>query len=277
MIRALALCLLPGAAMSAPLVESLAPPPAAYFPGDELVQELRLTLPPGVSPDPASLPLPGPKDYWLDLRSLRQERRGDQFILFLHWQTFYSAVTADRREVPGLSLRLSDGSLVQAPGFSFIAAPLIPLTDDMSAAQMRPDPPVHTAPGRRIAVLFVAALAAFALSVLGLARHHGTWPFHQRGKRPFTRAARQLRNRSGRGPAEARRLLHRAFDEAAGRVVLSADLAEFLAARPEFQRLSTEISEFFLASDRQFFGVEPAGPPAPEFVSRLSRAERGLL
>lgn len=276
MIRPLVLCLLPLTAMAAPVVENRPPPPAAYFLGDELVQELRLTLPVGVTPDPASLPRPGPQDYWLDLRQIRQETRDGVLILQLHWQNFYSAVTADRRDVPGLSLRFSDGTSLKTPGFSFVAAPLIPLTDDMSAAQMRADPPWYPAPTGGWLALFSGAVLLLLPALAGLAFHQGLWPFHRRGKRPFTTAARLLARHGSFDAKQSRRILHRAFDEAAGRVILSTDLPEFLAARPEFRQLAEQIEAFFHNSDSQFFGSVAAAAPPADLVKRLSRAERGL-
>lgn len=194
----------------------------------------------------------------------------------LHWQNFYSAVTADRREVPGLNLRFSDGTTLRTPGFSFVAAPLIPLTDDMSTAQMRPDPPWYPAPSGRWLALFSGAVLLLLPALAGLAFQQGLWPFHERRQRPFTRAARLLKKAGARDPGQARRILHRAFDEAAGRVLLSADLQDFLDVRPEFRRLTAEISEYFRSSDSQFFGDARLVPPAPDLVQRLSQAERGL-
>jgi mxaA protein len=72
-------------------------------------------------------------------------------------------------------------------------------------------------------------------------------------------------------------LLHRALDVAFGRVLIGADLPQFLAARPEFRPLADRLAAFFAASDAAFFGqhARPDTAEAQALARDLARIERG--
>lgn len=267
----LLLALLPFPASAQPVVTAENPHAYGWWLGDELVQRISIGLPPGVTVDPASLPKPRAVDYWLDLRSVEAEETDTELRLTLHWQNFYSALEPSQRDVPPQSIRLTDRTAIQLPGFAFVTSPIRPIMAPSTRDQLQPDPRfrlIDTTPAR---IGLGLSLAALTLSVLALAWHQALGPFRARAARPFTRAARAM----ARNPD--RRLLHRALDAAFGRVLIRADLPLFLASNPQFHPLANRLKAFFAASDTTFFGKGKAPDPA-EVVSlarALSRIERG--
>lgn len=279
-------------------VEGLAvtePRPFGYFIGDALHRDIALTLKPGARLETASLPRPGPVNYWLELRSINVEERGGgtRIGISLEYQTFYSALDPRRLTIPGFSLKVADATGsedAEVPPFSFVVSPLRELfpgkETEGSAVELRPDavaPLLATAPART--ALLAAALVACAALTL-LAAHHALGPFGRRPGRPFTQAARFLRsNRAhlvGDGGYRAALVkLHRAFDAAAGHRLLPDDLAAFLREHPEYRQLSGDIERLFQCSRTAFYGNDVARARAAmpleaiaELGSRLGAAER---
>ncbi|RDW11687.1 nonribosomal peptide synthetase MxaA, partial [Paracoccus thiocyanatus] len=75
---------------------------------------------------------------------------------------------------------------------------------------------------------------------------------------------------------QARRALHRAFDQSFGRVLIGAELDRFLADAPQFAPLARRLHGFFAASDAAFFGLG-TGPAQdiPQLARDLAAIERG--
>lgn len=297
-----ALCFFAGSVTAAARVVSLAveePRTFGYFEADVLRREAVLTVTAGDRIDPASLPRPGPVNYWLELRSadldVRSESSETQYRLRLEYQAFYSALDPRKLTIPGFTLRVTGAegdAEARVPSWSFVVSPLRELfpgaqAEAPEAVALQPDaaPRLVSTDLARNAVL-AAALAALASLVL-LARHMAWWPFRAHQRRPFTEAARFLRSHAkhlaGAGGYRAAMLkLHRAFDLAAGRRVLPDDLAAFLGEHPEFAPMAGEIERAFASSREAFFGGDVDGAralmPVPELtqlVARLGEAERG--
>jgi mxaA protein len=288
------------AADPTPRIESIAvsqPRTFGYFLGDVIHRDIVLTLRSGAQLDTASLPRPGPINYWLELRSVGLDERGagsgTRVRISLVYQAFYAALDPRRLTIPGSALKVSDGEVseeAEIPEWSFVMSPLrelIPGKDtEASAVELRPDAPPHllsTAPERTaLLAAALAGLVAFAL----LAVHLAWGPFRRRPGRPFTEAARFLKANTaqlaGDGGYRAALLkLHRAFDVAAGRRVLPDDLAAFLAEHPEFTPLSKDIERLFVSSRSTFYGsdIARARTAMPveaiaELGARLGAAER---
>ncbi|ARC37321.1 nonribosomal peptide synthetase MxaA [Paracoccus yeei] len=241
--------------------------------GDELVQRVQITLPPGAALDPASLPRPRAVDYWLDLRDVTRGDDGNRVTLALRYQNFYSALEPSTRKVPDVPLRLMDGTRFALPGFSFVTSPIRPILAPSTPDQVQPDPPYHLIDTGPALARLVATTVALVAGLLALAWHQGWFPFHARPARPFTRAARSIRRLP---EPQARRALHRAFDAAFGRVLIGADLDAFLRQSPQFAPLAQRLSGFFAASDAAFFGLGEAPPQDIAALARdLSAIERG--
>ncbi len=273
-MKALAALLLLAAPVAAqPVITAENPHGYGWFLGDELVQHVHIELPPGLTLDRSSLPRPRAVDYWLDLRRIDIQERDGGLDLTLRFQNFYSAIAPDRREVPPSSIRFSDGTGEQIPGFHFVASPLRLITDPSSPDRLLPDPRFRLIDPGPDRMRLALSLAAFLATLAALAWHQAWWPFRARPVRPFTRAARMIARIPD--PAPQRRALHRAFDAAFGRVLIGADLPQFLSARPEFRPLADRLAEFFHASDAAFFGRADPGSDVAALARDLSRIERG--
>ena len=169
------------------LVQSMAvvePRAFGYFLGDVLRRDVMLTLRHGARIEPASLPRPGPLNYWLDLRSVdvveNDSTGATQVKVALAYQAFYAALDPRRLEIPGFTLKVTDGKRTedaQVPAGGFVISPLRELfaAKEGEAAQpltLRPDTaPRLVATGPERTVTLIAVLAALA-SLVGLAAHH---------------------------------------------------------------------------------------------------------
>lgn len=245
---------------------------------------------------PGSLPQPGPLAYWLNLISVepREHVGGDENVtrIELRYQTFYAPMDTRKQTIPGLALRFANGGMVavaQVPPWKFTMSPLREVSPggegQTLADQLRPDirPQLNnTWPIER--GLIIAGVVA-ALILLALARHYAAWPFNRRARRPFTRAAAQigrLRPGDSNERYEASILaLHRAFDSAAGKRLLSEDVDTFVGRHPELATTRGQITRFFEASARFFYGADKDGAvtqlPAKDLVAIarvLGEAER---
>lgn len=269
------LALLPLPAPAQPVIEAENPRRHGWWLGDELVQRLHVPLPEGVTIESASLPRPRAVDYWLDLREVTTERTENGVDVMLRWQNFYAAMEPKLREVPPSPIRLSDGTETTLPGFEFVTSPIHPIMMRPGPDEMMPDPAYHLIDTRPNRIGLALMVLVFVLTLMVLAWHQAWWPFHARPARPFTRAARQMGRANDAGAR--RRLLHRAFDAAFGRVLIGADLPRFLAARPEFRPLEDRLAAFFHDSDAAFFGAGQPGAAGevPTLARDLSRIERG--
>lgn len=287
-----------GAYARAPSVEVIEPRPFGYFLGDTLRREVDVRLGAGQELEAASLPRPGPLNYWLELSSVDVKKEtGDADALYrisLTYQTFYAPLDPRRLLIPSFKLKISgaagDGE-VTVPELSFLTSPIRQLFTEKnepagSAIALRPDrfPPRQPTGAERTTLLLSAAVALAAL--VALAWHNAWWPFHRRPSRPFTEAARYLMGSATRlGDArdyrEALLRMHRAFDHVAGRRVLADDVGQFLANHPEFAPYAREVEQMFASSRQAFFAddLEKARATMPlraltELSARLGAAER---
>jgi mxaA protein len=294
-----ALCLVAAgvALASAPKLSISETRPFGYFLGDAIHRELVLRVGPGDSLDMASIPRPGPLNYWLELSAadLTTSSEGDDTLyrLSLTYQTFYAPLDPRRLTIPAFKLKFSgaQGAEVAVPEFTFLTSPMRQLFTDKGQSSdtvlaLRPD---RTAPllptGRERTLMLVSAAVALA-ALAGLAWHNAWWPFHWRPARPFTEAARYLRTHGAHlqgagGYRVALLKLHRAFDLAAGQRVLADDVAEFLQQHPEFGPYRADVERLFASSRQAFFAndVENARsamslPALTELSARLGAAER---
>lgn len=222
--------------------------------GDMLEQRLVVTLPEGATLDTASLPRPRSVTYWLDLVEVETRETQGEVEITLIWQNFYSALEPSRREVPSSLIRFSDGTEARLPGFSFVTSPIRPILAPSTPDQLQPDPDYRLVSTRLNILGLGLSTTGLMLSVGLLAFHQAWWPFHRRAARPFTRAARRIASMRGADAGALRQVLHRAFDAAFGRVLISAELGRFLDDRPQFRSLETRLARFFETSNDAFFG-----------------------
>jgi mxaA protein len=261
-------------ALAQPVIRTDDPHGYGWWLGDELVQRIWIDLPDDVTLNLASLPRPRAVDYWLDLREVAIQPVEGGIELTLRWQNFYSALEPKLREVPPSPLRFSDGTEAMLPGFDFVTSPIRPISARSSPDQLLPDPPYRLVDPLAHQIGLTGSLLAFFVAAVAMAWHQAWGPFRARPARPFTRAARLMKRLDN--IAQRRRALHRALDAAFGRVLISAELPDFLSKRPEFAPIAGRLAGFFTASDAAFFGTGSAEGDDPSTLVRdLAQIERG--
>jgi len=258
-----------------------------YFVGDRIPIEVDVVVDKDVDFVPASLPQPGPLNSWLEIVGSRIEEEaapanGKLYRIFVDYQNFYPALDSRSLDVPSFALSFtSAGKTVTAdvPSWSFLISPLRevqPPPKASGADYMQPDVrPRRISPYRSFIAalgLLICCVAAFAL----LAYHLAWWPFTARPRRPFTTAARRIRQlldarRDNAGYRDALLTLHRAIDATAGHAVFAEDLPEFLDHAPAFSPLKQDFDLFFRSSRRAFFADNPEAAAADFGPSKLSR------
>ncbi|MDP9012629.1 MAG: hypothetical protein M3O41_08260 [Pseudomonadota bacterium] len=167
------------------------------------------------------------------------------------------------------------GLVLAVPGWSLTVGPLTAATPASGAAALQPDhPPPRIAREPRVVAL-EASLAALGLTV---GAWLGWWAWRTRraaARLPFARAWHDMRGIDAREP-RAWQALHRAFDQAAGRVIQPATLPALFEAAPELSELRGGIEAFFRESSGKFFGGGTAsdGVSPHDLCRRLRRIER---
>ncbi|MBQ0958519.1 hypothetical protein KAK06_06060 [Ideonella sp. 4Y11] len=275
-----------GAALAAVEVPTLATTePVAYGHrlGDVVERQLHLRLPPGARLETSSLPVPGTQGA-LELRSLQHQGAADaaEQTLRLRYQVMRSPEQPAVSELPTLTLRVTlpagatrREAVLRAEAWPLVVGPLTPPQPPERAGlgPLQPDRPLPQqpiAPIRQQAQLG-AALTLLAAAWLGW-RHLGR-PLWWRRQRPFARAWRALRQEASLD-AQLRRL-HRAIDEDAGRAVQAEDLDAWLAERPAYAPLATELRAVLDASACHFF-APAAGRDDAALATRLRTLLRQL-
>ncbi len=145
--------------------------PFGYFIGDAIHREVVLRLAPGDVLDTASLPRPGPLNYWLELSkadlSTGSEGEDTLYRLSLVYQTFYAPLDTRALVIPAFKLKVTGAqdSEVNVPAFSFLMSPIRQLFTDKgqssdSVTKLRPDRPAPREPtGRERTLMLVSGLA----------------------------------------------------------------------------------------------------------------------
>ncbi|MBS0251259.1 MAG: nonribosomal peptide synthetase MxaA [Proteobacteria bacterium] len=262
-----------------------------HFLGDTLERRVEVITSGKTELFTAALPRPGALTYWLDLVSIDHSEREENgrriYDITLKYQIFYSALEAKQLDIPSFPLRFKNPNSVApegetpsepstvsqsgnytatVPALRLVISPLRDIVlDDLMPEKtgdisdvMRPDAvpqEISVAPRERLLWVSASALAGSGLLLLW---HYAIWPFARRAKRPFTQADRQIRSLQSAGAGEAPYrdsllILHRAFDQSAGRRVFAADVPEFVAQHQRFSRLLPRLKSFFESSQLYFF------------------------
>lgn len=279
-------------------VRMLEPRSYGYFVGDVFRRVAEIDVQPSFRLEPSSLPAPGRLNYWLDLKAVGiSEATAEgvgRYRIDLDYQNFYVPLQPTRLAVPGATISFTDGkTTIEAdiPAWSFVGAALREIAPEKPAegpaGYLQPDATPRFIPTGRPRAILAMALGSLAVFLTLLAHHMAWGPFRARPQRPFTSAARAIKSRfAGARNDEAYRAslldLHRAFDQSAGRRVLAEDVPDFIRGHQAFQPFNTEITRFFAASRRAFFGNDVDGAaksmPAQDVAllgAKLGEAERG--
>ena len=228
--------------------------------GDVLTQRVLLEQA-GRPVQPGALPSAARIDLWLERRPSRIETDAER----RRWLAIdYQVINAPRAltaiSLPALDIATASGDALAVPAWPVNIGPLTPLEVQAQGdlQPLRPDRPV-------------AALSTYAVeqhlkfSLLALlavvAAWLGWWAWRNRSEAqqlPFASAWRELKRIGDPGSPEAWRVVHRALNRSAGRVVHGASLPQLLVAAPYLQPLQPRLEDFFRESTRRFFFAESA-------------------
>jgi mxaA protein len=238
-----------------------APRAFGYTVGDELEVVARAA---GGEPLAGSLPKPGRVSRDLALRAVAVE--GD--AVRLRYQVIGAPESVALVEVPAWTLKLRGAGGIIEERVAAIPVSLSPLTpaeaierDGLEALR----PPLATpraderGPQLRLA-LYAAVAGALTLTYLWTAWGRG-WLLPRRA--PFARARFELLRLRADDPeagVQALRIVHRALDTRAGRVLMAPDLPAFLDARPRLVSIRPDLEALFRRSAAAFFGNAGAPP-----------------
>ena len=273
-----------------------------YTVGDVLQRQITLTIKKPYYLVEESLPIIGfEKTYrgqpiGVNLAGLKHTKKdeGEQIVhhLTLDYQIFTSSVVAKRAAVLAEYVRLVNTSdkddLVKyrIPMWEFVISPLsvfgqIKVEDDMS--QFR-GPLLMDASKEKMRLKTLLVL--LALSLIGLLYILGKNAWLPRMGGPFAKAFRNIKKQDNtpQGIQSAVSSMHAALNTSAGNSLFMNNLDEFLAKKPAFNAIKSEINQFFDLSRQVFFepnakhdvGAEPV-TWLKQFCRRCRDCERGLI
>lgn len=273
-----------------------------YTVGDILERTITLDIKKPYKLLDTSLPIVGYEKRWknqptgIELRSIShtQQEHDDAttHTLVLAYQVFTNNVVAKHAALPPEYLKLiAEGKVVQyrIPSWDFAISPIaiygsVKIEYDMSP--LRGPLLLDASPEKlRLKIL----LSVLALSLLGLIYILGSRTWLPRMGGPFAKAYRQL-NKLHKTPVSDTSLqtaaarVHEALNTTAGNSVFSDTLDVFLARKPAFRPLKTDLEQFFGLSRHVFFEHQAAHDTGPEpmqwlrdFCRRCRDCERGLI
>jgi mxaA protein len=274
-----------------------------YTVGDVLTRHLIISIKKPYKLIPESLPIIGYQKRYrgqvlgIDLSDIKHTSKdnGDAVThdLTLSYQVWTNRNTVKNGALPAEYLHIinvdSKGKEVvkfRIPSYEFNISPIarfgqIKIEDDMS--QYRGPLLLDNAPQKqRLKILLTLLL----LSLLGLLYMLGKHAWLPRMGGPFARSYREIRKQANtpEGIQKAVSSLHTALNSAAGNSLFSVNLDEFLAKKPAFKAIETEMTQFFGLSRQVFF--EPnaqhhVGNDPIQWLAQFSRrcrdCERGLV
>jgi len=247
--------------------------------GDVLTQRVLLEQA-GRPLQPGALPSAARIDLWLERRPSRIETDAEgRRWLAIDYQVINAPRALTAVSLPALSIATASGEPLALPAWPISIGPLTPLE---VAAQgdlqpLRPDRPVAPLPTYALGQqLKFSVLALLAVLVAWL----GWWAWRNRREAqqlPFANAWRELKRIGDPASPEAWRVLHRALNRSAGRVVHHASLPQLMAEAPYLRPLLPRLEEFYRESTRRFFFAESVAAAAqPEGAYPLRPLCRAL-
>lgn len=246
-----------------------------YAVGDLVSRRVLVSVPPGLSLDPESLPRPGQRGQPLELRSQSWQALGEgRYELLLHYQIFQSPTETRTLEMPTVRLRFNGtprAETLRIEAWPVTVSPLVPVevSPRTGLGELQPDQPPPLLDTRTTTWRLSLWAIGVALCLAYLAVVYLGGPAWARRRRPFGRAWRQVSALPGTASAaqwrEAAKAVHQALNDTAGQVVFAHGLDAFLDKAPQFAPLRDAWRDFFEASRREFF----AGDDTPRETAAL--------
>ncbi len=208
---------------------------------------------------------------WLYLQEVAAT--GEQ--LQLHYLLVNVPAETRQLETPTHTLRTSQGDLLTIPSASFSAGSFLNATDDAATVTLRGDHQLLAADFSPLhKKLTYATLVALLTTLFWLIWHIGLRP----GKRlPFAKAVfsmNKLRWFGHKDVDSATRVMHHAFNESAGTVVIYSQLQHLWDSCPWLVDLQPEITRFYQQSASHYFSRNPMQSADFDSLIKLARACR---
>lgn len=234
------------------------PRPTGYFVGDLVTQRILLEGS-GQPYTPVTLPPPGRVNSWFERRRATVVTDDSSHRwLAVEYQFLNAPKAVTAATLPAWQLTVKTAAAapftLTVPAASLNIAPLSPpgSPEQIGTRDLRSDhvpAKIAEAPICRAIAISSSGLALTLAAWLG-------WVFW-RNKRaqttqPFAHALRELRTLPDDAP-RAWQILHRAFDQAAGRVIQTATLPVLFERAPQLAPVRAQIEEFFAQSTQRFF------------------------
>ena len=274
-----------------------------YTVGDVLTRHMTITINKPYKLIPESLPIVGYQKRYkgqvlgIDLGDIKHSSKDNgnsvTHDLTLSYQVWKNKTVVKPGALPAEYLHIinvdSKGKEVvkfRIPSFEFNISPIatfgqVRIEDDMS--KYRGPLLLDNAPQKqRLKVL----LTVLAISLLGLLYMLGKHAWLPRMGGPFAKSYRQIRKlpNTPQGIQDAVSAMHTALNATAGNSLFSVNLDDFLAKKPAFKAIQSELTQFFGLSRQVFF--EPnaqhnVGNDPIQWLTQFSRrcrdCERGLI
>ena len=273
---------------------------AGYVVGDMLDRTVVIAIKKPYELVKESLPIVGYEHRWkglligvelVDIKT-KEKLKSDSatHTLDLRYQVFTTSKTVKHASLKAeilqvRNLQTKEVFQLRIPFFDFRVSPLsifgqVKLNEDMSP--FVPPLLLDASPEKRNLTLLAVLLGA---SLLGLLYILGVYAWLPKMGGPFAKAYRDIRkmpdNAEGLQNAVAR--VHQSLNRTAGNSLFASNIAEFVASKPAFAPVSSQIQQFFNLSKQVFFEPNAAvqlddNPKAwlLKFCRQLRDCERGL-
>ncbi len=241
------------------------PPPFGYMIGDLIEHNISLSVAKSFVIIESLLPKPGPINNWLELRDIQLKNKTGfvetQYRIKLVYQPFRASGETETLVIPAFNLQLrSSDELLEfpVPNWEFSYGPLIPKHISNSEITIRPPAKPKLISVTQPLLLLSMALVGLVTVLLYLAWLNDLLPLIRRNLGPFSLAYRQLKkfDQSSHDKnlyRSALRIIHRAFDDTAGKTVFNDRLENFFDNNPDFRSLQKDTVLFFEISREIFF------------------------
>ena len=243
------------------------PRPTGYFVGDLVTQRILLEGR-GQPYTPVTFPPPGRVNSWFERRrATLVTDASSHHWLAVEYQFLNAPKAVTAATLPAWQLTVKSSATpapitLAIPATSLNIAPLSPpgSPEQVGTGDLRPDHlPAKIA---KLPICRAIAIASIGLALTLLAWL--AWVLWRNRRayatQPFAHALRELRTLADSEP-RAWQILHRAFDQAAGRVIHRATLPVLFERAPHLAPARADIEEFFAQSTQRFFGRANGADP----------------
>lgn len=206
------------------------------------------------------LPVEQREGRWVTRRKVSVSADGQ--LLTMRYQVVNAPPDVRAVSLPELALQSTENVEINIPAWEFTIAPLIPASTDPESRvplmqdDWRPQLPTGDVRMRHLKKLGMALAATLLSWLLWLVWRN----WREANTLPFVQAYNKLRHvktkNASQDEADSWLILHRAFDQSAGRSIAAGSVPALLARVPWLKPMEADISQFFDRSSARFFSAE---------------------